>query len=87
MATHSSVLVWRIPETGEPGGLPSLGSHRAGHNWSNLAAAAAANIYSIYKIKILKQFKIQRKAKMNEAVIFDFPKKQRINFNQPTNRC
>ena len=87
MASHSSVLAWRIPGMGEPGGLPSLGSHRVGHNWSNLAAAAAANIYSIYKIKILKQFKIQRKTKMNEAVIFDFPKKQRINFNQPTNRC
>ena len=42
MATQSSVLAWRIPGTGEPGGLPSMGSHRVGHNWSNLAAAAAA---------------------------------------------
>ena len=42
MATHSSVLSWRIPGTGEPGGLPSLGSHRVGHDWSDLAAAAAA---------------------------------------------
>ena len=42
MATHSSVLAWRIPGTGEPGGLPSIGSHRVGHDWSNLAAAAAA---------------------------------------------
>ena len=41
MATHSSVLAWRIPGTGEPGGLPSIGSHRVGHDWSNLAAAAA----------------------------------------------
>ena len=41
MATHSSVLAWRIPGTGEPGGLPSLGSHRVGHEWSDLAAAAA----------------------------------------------
>ena len=40
MATHSSVLAWRIPGTGEPGGLPSLGSHRVRHDWSNLAAAA-----------------------------------------------
>ena len=39
MATHSSVLAWRIPGTGKPGGLPSLGSHRVGHD---LAAAAAA---------------------------------------------
>ena len=42
MATHSSVLAWRIPGMGEPGGLPSMGSHRVGHNWSNLAAAACA---------------------------------------------
>ena len=41
-ATHSSVLAWRIPGTGEPGGLQSMGSHRVGHNWSDLAAAAAA---------------------------------------------
>ena len=42
MATHSSVLAWRIPGTGELGGLLSVGSHRVGHDWSNLAAAAAA---------------------------------------------
>ena len=42
MATHSSVLAWRIPGSREPGGLPSMGSHRVGHDWSNLAAAAAA---------------------------------------------
>ena len=41
MATHSSVLAWSIPGTGEPGGLPSMGSHRVGHDWSDLAAAAA----------------------------------------------
>ena len=40
--THMSVLAWRIPGTREPGGLPSTGSHRIGHNWSDLAAAAAA---------------------------------------------
>ena len=39
MATHSSVLAWRIPGTGEPGGLPSMGSHRVGRDWSDLAAA------------------------------------------------
>ena len=42
MTTHSSVLAWRIPGTGEPGGLPSMGSHRVGHDCSDLAAAAAA---------------------------------------------
>ena len=41
MATHSSVLAWRIPGTAEPGGLPSMGWHRVGHNWSDLAAAVA----------------------------------------------
>ena len=41
MATHSSVLAWRIPGTGEPGGLPSMGSQGVGHDWSDLAAAAA----------------------------------------------
>ena len=42
MATHSSVLAWRIPGTGEPGGLPSMGSHRVGHNLRDIAAAAVA---------------------------------------------
>ena len=42
MAAHSSVLAWRIPGTGEPGGLPSTGSHRVGRDWSDSAAAAAA---------------------------------------------
>ena len=37
MATHSSILAWRIPGTGEPGGLPSMGSHRVRHDWSDLA--------------------------------------------------
>ena len=46
MASHSSVLAWRTPGTGEPGGLPFLGSHRVGHDWSDLAAAAA---YSWHK--------------------------------------
>ena len=41
MPTHSSVLAWRIPGTVEPGGLPSMGSHRVGHDWSDLAAVAA----------------------------------------------
>ena len=48
MATHSSVLAWRIQGTVEPGGLPSMGSHRVGHDWSELAAAAY-----VYMILIL----------------------------------
>ena len=46
MATYSSVLAWRIPGTAEPGGLPSVGSHRVRHDWSDLAAAAV--FYVIY---------------------------------------
>ena len=42
MATHSSGLAWRILGMGEPSGLPSPGLHRVGHNWSYLAAVAAA---------------------------------------------
>ena len=44
MATHSSVLAWRIPGTVEPGGLPSMRSHGVGHDRSDLAAAAAATL-------------------------------------------
>ena len=50
MATHASVLAWRIPGMGEPSGLPSMGSHRAGHDWSDLAVAAAyPNITGLHK--------------------------------------
>ena len=45
MATHFSVLAWRIPGMGEPGGLPSLGSHRIGHDWSDLAAATLFEVF------------------------------------------
>ena len=40
MATHSSIFAWRIPGTVEPGGLLSMGSHRVGHDWSDLTVAA-----------------------------------------------
>ena len=43
MATHSSVLAWKIPGMAEPSGLPSMGSHRVGLDWSDLAAAAAGH--------------------------------------------
>ena len=48
MAPHSSVLAWRISGTEEPSGLPSMGSHRIRHNWSDLAAAAAAAIFIVF---------------------------------------
>ena len=52
MATHPSVLAWSIPGTAEPGGLPSMGSHRVGHDWSDLAAAAASK-FSKTKVTLL----------------------------------
>ena len=69
MATHSSVLAWRIPGMGEPGGLPSMGSHRVGHNWSDLAAAAAAvklKLYIFYNIAIPTYRFIFRVARFNK---------------------
>ena len=46
MVTHSSALAWRIPGTGELGGLPSMESYRVGHDWSDLAAAVAETKYT-----------------------------------------
>ena len=56
MATHSSVLTWRIPGTGKPGGLPSMGSHRVGHDWSDLAVAAAAAVLNTSVAPMLNPF-------------------------------
>ena len=52
MATHSSVLSWRIPGMGEPGGLPSMGSHRVGHDWHDLAGAAVTAACIKYETKL-----------------------------------
>ena len=59
MATHPSVLAWRIPRTGEPGGLPSVGSHRVGHDWSDLALVAGYVELSV--IVLFKQMEIIEK--------------------------
>ena len=53
MATHSSVLAWRIPGTGAPGGLPSVGLHRVGHDWNDLAAAAAAFLWILFSSSVM----------------------------------
>ena len=53
MATHSSVPAWRIPGMGEPDGLPSMGSHRVGHNWSDLAAAVAVATHWLSNCNLL----------------------------------
>ena len=53
MAAHSSVLAWRIPGTGEPGGLPSMGLHRVRHHWSDLAATAAYELIYIFNLSVI----------------------------------
>ena len=72
MATLSSVLAWRIPGMGEPGGLPSMGSHRVRHDWSDLAAAASILTWELRKLRFgdtkwLAQDLIGRKQKCWEA--------------------
>ena len=67
MATHSSVLAWRIPGTEEPGGLPSMGLHRVGHDWSGLAAAAAVAADSILKSRDIT---FPRKVHLVKAMVF-----------------
>ena len=79
MATHSSVLAWRIPGAGEPGGLPSMGWHRVRYDWSDLASAAAEPKTQIrlkgtsFYIEFLKAFKIIY------ILIICFPKKTSWN--------
>ena len=60
MATHLSVLAWRIPGIGEPGGLPSMGLHRVRHDWSDLAAAYKwkNNKVLLYSIGIYNQYHV-----------------------------
>ena len=55
MAPHSSSLAWRIPGMEEPGGLPSMGSHRVRHDRSNLAAAAAAAAAAVPVLPVFTQ--------------------------------
>ena len=57
LATHSSILAWRIPGTEEPGGLPSTRSRRAGHDWSDLAAAAAV-LYQFSSVQSLSRVRL-----------------------------
>ena len=66
MATHFSVLAWRIPGMGEPGGLLSMGLHRVGHDWSDLAAAfpelKLSLFLAIYKVEPLNIIKVLSRA-------------------------
>jgi len=78
MAIHSSVLAWRIPGTGEPGGLPSLGSHGIGHDWSYLAAAAIISCLTLGEFLNLWTFNFSEPQFLlleneNETFSQDFP--------------
>ena len=64
MATHSSILDWRIPGTEEPGGLSSMGSHRVGHDWSDLAAAVC--LLNLVSGEIQKGRKNRQRAQMEK---------------------
>ena len=74
MAIHFSVLAWRIPGMGEPGGLPSMGLHRVRHHRSDLAAAAAERIHLSTSISISLMPKtvpeINNKHLLNKLIIF-----------------
>ena len=78
MATHSSVLAWRILGTGEPGGLPSMGSDIVGHDWSDLAAAAAAAAAELIN-QLEKEIYIYFVA-INLVIAFDFRKEEKQKF-------
>ena len=71
MATHSSVLAWRIPGAAEPGGLPSKGSHRVGHDCSDLAAAAI-HIQISFRILLKISFHLNF-FKISTNIHHDFP--------------
>ena len=70
MTTHSKILAWKIPWTGEPGGLLSMGLHRVRHDWSDLAAAAAAAAFVCGRSQhdIVKQFSTNLKKKKKKIL-------------------
>ena len=91
MATHSTVLAWRIPGTGEPGGLPSMGSHRVGHDWSDLAAAAAAESLYPGLLCTLSKWALDRGSEMQceegtPWVPFKGPRKNSLNWGKSVSK-
>ena len=91
MATHSSVIAWRIPGTGQPGGLPSMGSHRVRHDWSDLAAAVVLGPVKVKKKKKLGMFRsahsslyllcFQERERKKLILLFSFSLQQKAIFS------
>ena len=82
MATHSSVLAWRIPGTGEPGRRLSMGSHRVGHDWSNLAAAAFCVVkFFCLLLKLCLFYRLKCIAYLCMMVSFIMSFRQRCQFS------
>ena len=95
MASHSSVLAWRIPGTGEPGGLPSMGSHRVGHDWNDLAARLACwdllveNIWWVaWAIRyLMRRISMKIKEKKRLMVWADYKPSSRRHLVEMISRC
>ena len=66
MATHSSISAWRVPWTEEPGGLQSIGSHRGGHDWSDLAQRGIT-LKSIVTLEMQTTKKIIQKLQLKHS--------------------
>ena len=79
MATHSSVPAWRIPGTGEPGGLLSMGSHRVGYDWSDFAAAEEAEKNKGYE-KIIEEIIIENLPNMEKEIANQVQEAQRVPY-------
>ena len=78
MATHSSVLAWRIPGMGEPGRLPSMGSHRVRHDWSDLAVAAA---YTISELSCWRRLlRVPWTARSNQSILKEINPSKNIHW-------
>ena len=71
MATHSSVLAWRIPGMREPCGLVSMGSHRVGHNWSDLAAFQISGLHFFFRVQTYSvwEFSVQCSATLIISIV------------------
>ena len=85
MATHSSILAYGIPGTKEPGGLQSMGSHRVRHDWSNLAAAAAACFHTSLKIlvSVLQSYSNQNSMVLQQKQTYRSMQQKRKPRNKP----